>query len=81
MCICVNCKFYKTCWIKNGLNKIDPYLDLYLIKRTVNQNKNVITNTCLELNLLLNLFLLNERLELDVIECSAFCESAGTWLK
>jgi hypothetical protein len=80
MCICINCEFYKTCWIKNGLNKIDPYLNIYSIKG-IKRNKNLIINSSIEVHLLMNLFIVSEKLELDVIECSAFCESAGKWFQ
>jgi len=31
MCICINCAFYKTCWIKKGINKIPKnYVNLSL---------------------------------------------------
>ncbi len=65
--------------MKIGLYKINPYFDSYLIQASI-ESKNSIINSCLEVNLLLNLFLISKSLELDVIECSAFCESAGKWL-
>lgn len=79
MCICINCEFYKTCWMKKGLYKINPYFDSYLIPLTT-INNNLIVNSCLEINLILNLFLISKSLELDVIECSAFCENGGKWI-
>ena len=79
MCICINCEFYKTCWIQNGLQKIDPYFNSYSFTFSSFYQKNLI-NSFTEINLLLNLFIINENYELDVVECSSFCENTGKWL-
>lgn len=58
--------------MKNGLHRIDPYLTSLSTK--------ISFLSIIEIHLLLNIFLLNENLELDVIECASFCENTGKWI-
>lgn len=65
--------------MKKGLKKIDPYSNGLSIKFNFNNNI-IIINSVSEINLLLNLFIINENFELDVIECESFCENSGKWI-
>lgn len=80
MCICINCEFYKKCWINKGLNKIpkvysNNYFRLGLSKKKINNISNKIF-----FKIFLNIFLKNQNYEFDVIECEGFCENPGHWL-
>lgn len=75
MCICVNCEFYKKCWIKKGLNKIPKvYTKTFLKVNLKKSNKTF-------LRIFLNIFLKKQNYEFDIIECEGFCENPGQWLK
>ncbi len=65
--------------MQKGVQKIDPYLVSYSSTSNYFYQNNFL-NSFIEVNLLLNLFLMSENYELDVIECSSFCENSGKWL-
>ena len=78
MCICINCEFYKKCWIKKGLNKLPRVHTTTLIKLN-NKGKNFISHSVF-LKILLNVFKKKQEYEFDVIECEGFCENPGQWI-
>lgn len=83
MCICINCEFYKKCWINKGLNKIPKvYNNTSLKLNLTNLDKKEITllSNKLFLKIFLNIFLKKQNYEFDVIECEGFCENPGQWL-
>lgn len=81
MCICINCEFYKKCWINKGLNKIPKiYTDSYL-KLNLDKGKNITRSSKVFLKIFLNIFRKKQNYEFDVIECNGFCENPGQWLK
>ena len=82
MCICINCTFYKKCWIKKGLNKLPRVHTTTLMKLNskVNaKNKNFRYNNVF-LKIFLNVFKKKQEYEFDVIECEGFCENPGKWI-
>ena len=84
MCICINCHFYKRCWIHKGLNKIPKvYTKTFLSVNLKHLNKRHYTWPPKEVffKVFLNIFLKKQNYEFDVIECEGFCENPGQWLK
>lgn len=84
MCICINCQFYKQCWIKGGLSKIPKIytktslkLDFY----NTQELKHKLIGNQLLLKIFLNVFTKKQEYEFDVIECEGFCEQPGAWLQ
>jgi hypothetical protein len=65
--------------MQNGLKKIDPYMTSYLPKLDT-RFKSITLNNFIEVDLVLNLFVINENYEFDVIECNSFCENTGKWI-
>jgi hypothetical protein len=65
--------------MQNGIQKIDPQYNSYSFVSAYLSERSLL-NSFIEVNLILNLFIINENYELDVIECSAFCENTGKWL-
>jgi hypothetical protein len=65
--------------MQNGLKKIDPYFNPHSSNLKI-VSKNITLGSFVEVNLFLNLFLVNENYELDVVECSSFCENTGKWI-
>nr|YP_009550329.1 hypothetical protein Ycf34 [Characiopsis acuta]QAA11351.1 hypothetical protein Ycf34 [Characiopsis acuta] len=82
MCICINCQFYNSCWIKKGINKIPKiFLELPVILKTNNKHySKFIFSKTLSIKILLNKFIRKQKYEFDVIECEGFCEKPGEWL-
>jgi hypothetical protein len=85
MCICINCKFYKTCWIKKGLRQIPKnfFRTPLNFAQDQSQNKTEYYKTLKEtiaLTIQLNRFCYKNTFEFDVIECEGFCENPGNWL-
>lgn len=81
MCICINCNFYKTCWVRKGLTKMPKNFvqaKLKPVSKTINE-LNLINKT-LFLKIILNSFSFKQDFEFDVIECEAFCEQPGYWI-
>jgi len=83
MCICINCAFYKTCWIKKGINKIPKnYVNLSLNTNiSIKKNIDSYTKRSMYIKILLNKFIFKHKYELDIIECESFCEKPGYWIK
>lgn len=83
MCICTNCQFYKSCWVQNGIQKIPKHiLRLSLsMKLTDIKNTSFFNQNSLNLKLILNSFIIKQNYEFDIIECDAFCELPGVWIK
>jgi hypothetical protein len=84
MCICINCEFYNSCWIKKGLSKIPKVhtnntfkIDLLYQKKL----KLSFSSSSVFLNVFLNIFTKKQEYEFDVIACEGFCEHPGIWLK
>lgn len=65
--------------MQKGLKKIDPYSNSHSSNSKI-VSKNITLGSFVEVNLFLNLFLVNENYELDVVECSSFCENTGKWI-
>ena len=82
MCICINCQFYKKCWIKNGLNKLPKvYTNSILTLKLKHHNfNNIILYKNIFLIIMLNIFNRKHEYEFDVIECEGFCENPGNWI-
>ena len=82
MCICINCQFYNTCWIKKGINKIPKnFLELPInLKISKKKNLKHVYMQTLSLKIFLNNFTTKQKYEFDVIECEGFCEKPGEWL-
>ena len=83
MCICINCDFYKKCWINKGLNKIPKVHTATFLRLNLNnssKNKTKLIQNKLFLKIFLNMFKKRENYEFDVIECEGFCEKPGQWL-
>jgi hypothetical protein len=85
MCICINCEFYKSCWIKKGLNRIPKnFLKIPLTFNYLKLSKKdkLYKNLKQSLNITINLnsFCSRQTYEFDVTECEGFCESPGYWL-
>ena len=84
MCICINCKFYSTCWINNALvNFPKNYINLInnvrnLEKVNLYEQDNIYIPTMLEIQLNVNRKNLGR--EPDVIFCDSFIEKPGRWL-
>jgi hypothetical protein len=88
MCICINCNFYRTCWINKGLlNYPSNYVYFYnnwqnlyeLIKLgTVNNSTTYVMPL---LHIELNINLQNSNREADIVFCDTFIENPGNWLK
>ena len=84
ICICINCKFYSTCWINNALlnfpqnyeNLRDNIKNFKRIR--VNQNSYFYLPIMLEIQL--NINHKNNRREPDIIFCDGFVEKPGNWL-
>lgn len=84
VCICVNCQFYSSCWINDGLINF-PKNYLNLINNTVTPNKTKDSNKLLiylpvSLDIQLNINSINYNREPDIIYCDAFIEKPGRWL-
>lgn len=82
MCICINCDFYRTCWIKKGISKIPKnYVNLpfnfsfYFPLKTRSFNRQ-----SLSIKIVLNKFTKQQKYEFDVTECEGFCEKPGNWI-
>ena len=80
MCICINCEFYKKCWINKGLNKIPKVYTNTSLKLDLSKKDIAIISNKLFLKIFLNIFLKKQNYEYDVIECEGFCENPGQWL-
>lgn len=85
MCICINCKFYQSCWIKKGLTQIPKnFFKTSLILTARNLNTQSFFSTTfkesIDLKIQLNKFCSKNKFEFDVIQCEGFCESPGNWL-
>ena len=80
MCICINCEFYKKCWINKGLNKIPKVYTNTSLKLNLSRKDNIMISDNLFLKIFLNIFLKKQNYEYDVIECEGFCENPGQWL-
>lgn len=84
MCICINCKFYSTCWINNALiNFPRNYINLIsnvrnLEKIKLHEQSNIYIPTMLEIQLNVNQKNLGR--EPDIIFCDGFLEKPGKWL-
>lgn len=84
MCICINCKFYSTCWINSALvNFPQNYVNLVnnvrnLEKIKLNKQINTYIPTTLEIQLNVNQKNLGR--EPDIIFCDSFIEKPGKWL-
>jgi hypothetical protein len=86
MCICINCNFYKSCWINKGLHEIPKNF----LKTSLNFNKGCVLfienephipfKQSIYLKIILNSFYLKQMFEFDVVECEGFCERPGYWL-
>lgn len=84
MCICINCQFYRNCWIKAGLNKIPKVYTSTSFKLNFSNNqkfnKKLVQNK-IGLKIFLNIFTKKQEYEFDVIECEGFCEKPGAWIQ
>jgi hypothetical protein len=82
MCICINCCFYKTCWILKGLKKIPKNFVQSPLKFSNKKDFNdfQILNKSLFLIIILNSFSYKQKFEFDVVKCEAFCEQPGYWI-
>lgn len=84
MCICINCKFYSTCWINKALlNFPKNYIKLTnnvrsLKKLKLNKPHAIYIPTMLEIQL--NISQKNLGREPDIIFCDSFIEKPGKWL-
>ena len=84
MCICINCKFYSTCWINIALiNFPENYLTLInnvrnLEKVKLNKQPSIYIPTMLEIQVNVNQKNLGR--EPDIIFCDSFIEKPGKWL-
>ena len=84
MCICINCKFYSTCWInkallnfpKNYAKLIDNIRNLEKLKL----NKQYTNYIPIMLEIQLNISQKNLGREPDIIFCDSFIETPGKWL-
>lgn len=84
MCICINCEFYKICWINKGLKKIPKVFtntNLKLDFKTKSKRNYYPTQDSVFLKVFLNVFTKKQEYEFDVVECEGFCEQPGMWLK
>ena len=84
MCICINCEFYNSCWIKKGLNKIPKVYTNNTFKINPLYQKKLkssFSSSSIFLNVFLNIFTKKQEYEFDVITCEGFCEHPGIWLK
>lgn len=84
MCICINCKFYSTCWINNALvnfpkNYVNLINNLRNLKK-VNLYKQDNTYIPTMLDIQLNVNQKNLGREPDIIFCDSFIEKPGSWL-
>ena len=88
MCICINCNFYKSCWINTALlNYPSNYICFYnnwknIYESSPFKNKKHLTIYLIPLlHLELNVNLTNTKREADIIFCDSFIENPGSWLK
>nr|YP_010478505.1 hypothetical protein ycf34 [Chlorobotrys sp.]UVI60810.1 hypothetical protein ycf34 [Chlorobotrys sp.] len=82
MCICINCEFSKTCWIKKGITKIPKnyiYTSLNLTLSNLTPF-NINSRQSLSLKIILNNIISKQKYEFDVVQCQGFCERPGKWL-
>lgn len=82
MCICINCKFYSTCWINNALANFPRYYEILDKKiRSVKKNNKIIEIYLpVMLEIQLNVKSKDYRREPDIIFCDAFIEKPGSWI-
>nr|YP_009550979.1 hypothetical protein Ycf34 [Eustigmatophyceae sp. Ndem 8/9T-3m6.8]QAA11918.1 hypothetical protein Ycf34 [Eustigmatophyceae sp. Ndem 8/9T-3m6.8] len=84
MCICINCKFYPTCWINNALlNFPQNYKKLMenIIKfKKVKKENNSQFYIPIMLKIQLNINPKTNMREPDIIFCDGFIERPGNWL-
>jgi hypothetical protein len=76
MCICINCEFYRSCWIHSGIYKIPK--NFLTIPLHLN-SKDAISYT-LSIKVILNKFMKRQHYEFDVAVCEGFCEKPGNWI-
>ena len=80
MCICINCDFYKNCWINKGLNKLPKDKKTLILNFSSNLSFPINQPSNIDLKIFMNIFKYRLIYEFDVIECEGFCESPGSWL-
>lgn len=84
MCICINCKFYYTCWINGALTNFPQnYKSLIINVRNLEkvklyQQTNIYIPTMLKIQLNINQKNLDR--EPDIIFCDSFIEKPGKWI-
>lgn len=84
MCICINCKFYYTCWINDALinfpKSYNTLINNFRNFKKVNLPKQIkiYIPTMLEIQLNVNQKTLER--EPDIIFCDSFIEKPGKWL-
>ena len=85
MCICINCKFYYTCWINDALTNFPQNYKSLIInirnleKAKLYQQTNIYIPTMLEIQLNINQKSLDR--EPDIIFCDSFIEKPGRWIR
>ena len=81
LCICINCKFYHSCWINFGLINF-PLTKKELTTKISNKQyvKYLPTNLIINLELYVSTTLDINKREPDIIFCDAFVEKPGNWL-
>lgn len=82
MCICINCKFYSTCWINYALINFPRYYQILGEKlrsfEKTPQTIEIYLPFMLEIQL--NINSKNRRREPDIIFCDAFIDEPGYWI-
>lgn len=78
LCICINCKYYKSCWINLGIKKLKTNKASF--KFFTFKNAKLEFTKSLYINVKLHKFLKRNEFEFDIFTCDAFLESPGNWL-
>ena len=82
MCICINCKFYHSCWINFGFTNFPSSKnELNIQVKNKKYVKYLPTNLVINLELYLSTSSNINKREPDIIFCDAFMEEPGNWIK
>ena len=79
MCICINCDYYLTCWMQNGIKILKP-TDYKIKNFGLTQKKLPVFIKTTNVHLNLHFFTNRYIEEYDVNYCENFCENPGKWI-